>query len=79
MTEHTDNNMSEKGIGVPFGLPAMRLMLEVGALVLRTEVELMIKSRRVVPGKLEAEGYVFSYPCLEGAIKELEQKNKEEK
>ncbi len=63
-------------IGVSFGLPAMRLILDVGALVLRTEVELMIKSRRVVPARLEGAGYVFTFPCLQGAIKELEQKDK---
>ena len=36
--------------GVPFGLPANRLMLEAGAVFMRTETELILKSRRVVPG-----------------------------
>lgn len=66
-------------IGVPVGLPANRIMLEVGAFVLRTETELMIKSRRVIPARLASEGYAFLYPYLEDAIRELEQKTKENK
>lgn len=66
-------------IGVPIGLPANRAMLEVGAFVLRTETELMIKSRRVIPARLASEGYAFRYPYLEDAIRELEQKHKENK
>lgn len=55
----------------PFGLPASRWMLEVGAFVLRTETELLIKSRRVVPGKLLADGFVFRHPHLLPAIEQL--------
>ncbi|MBI3417631.1 MAG: TIGR01777 family protein, partial [Verrucomicrobia bacterium] len=47
--------------GAPFGLPATRWMLEVGAFLLRTETELMIKSRRVVPGRLLAAGFEFRF------------------
>ena len=43
--------------GVPFGLPAMEWMLEIGAFFLRTETELIIKSRRVVPARLLASGF----------------------
>jgi uncharacterized protein (TIGR01777 family) len=57
--------------GVPFGLPATEWMLEVGAWVLRTETELVIKSRRVVPGRLLAEGFEFEHPQVESAIREL--------
>jgi uncharacterized protein len=55
----------------PFGLPASRWMLEIGAFVLRTETELLIKSRRVVPGKLLADGFVFRHPRLLPAIEQL--------
>ena len=55
----------------PFGLPAKRWMLEIGAFVLRTETELLIKSRRVVPGKLLADGFVFRHPQLLYAIQRL--------
>ena len=56
---------------VPIGLPAARWMLEVGAFVLRTETELIIKSRRVVPARLLASGFEFRFRELEGAVREL--------
>lgn len=55
----------------PFGLPASRWMMEIGAFVLRTETELVIKSRRVVPGKLLAGGFSFKFPELKHAIENL--------
>ena len=58
--------------GLPFGLPAAPWMLELGAFVLRTETELIIKSRRVVPGRLLATGFQFQYPKLEDAVREIE-------
>jgi uncharacterized protein (TIGR01777 family) len=60
-----------KACGMPFGLPATRWMLEIGAFVLRTETELLIKSRRVVPGKLLADGFAFQHPNLLPAIEQL--------
>jgi uncharacterized protein (TIGR01777 family) len=58
--------------GVPFGLPATRWMLEVAAFVHRTEAELIIKSRRVVPGRLLAAGFEFRFPWMEDAVREIE-------
>ena len=57
---------------MPVGLPAKRWMLEVGAFVLRTETELIIKSRRVVPARLSAAGFQFRFPDLAGAVADLE-------
>ena len=57
--------------GVPFGLPATETMLEVGAFLLRTETELILKSRRVVPGRLLAAGFQFQFPELRAALKNL--------
>lgn len=57
--------------GVPIGLPATEWMLEVGAFFIRTETELIIKSRRVVPGRLLASGFEYQYPELPGALKNL--------
>jgi len=48
--------------GVPIGLPVPGWAVELGALVLRTESELILKSRRVVPGFLLAEVFQFRYP-----------------
>jgi uncharacterized protein (TIGR01777 family) len=60
-----------KVCGVPFGLPAALWMLEVGAFFLRTETELIIKSRRVIPGRLLKSGFRFAFPTLEEAFKDL--------
>lgn len=47
--------------GVPVGLPATRWMAELGAFALRTDTELLLKSRRVTPGRLLEEGFCFRY------------------
>ncbi len=57
----------------PFGLPAAEWMLEIGAFFLRTETELILKSRRVVPGRLLASGFQFHFPTLEDALRNLGQ------
>jgi NAD dependent epimerase/dehydratase family enzyme len=57
--------------GVPVGLPATRWMLEIGAAVLRTETELVLKSRRVVPGRLLASGFTFEFPSWPAAAGDL--------
>jgi NAD dependent epimerase/dehydratase family enzyme len=46
-------------------------MLEVGAFFLRTETELILKSRRVVPGRLLASGFEFRYPEFNAAAQDL--------
>ncbi|MGH9652666.1 MAG: TIGR01777 family oxidoreductase [Bryobacteraceae bacterium] len=53
------------------GLSAPRSMVELGALVMRTETELMLKSRRVVPGRLTAAGFEFHFPEWRGACPDL--------
>ena len=57
--------------GTRIGLPATRWMLEIGALVMRTETELVLKSRRVVPGRLLAAGFDFEFPEWPAAAREL--------
>ena len=60
-----------EAVRAPFGLPATETMLEVGAFLLRTETELILKSRRVVPGRLLAAGFQFQFPELREALKNL--------
>lgn len=48
--------------GVPLGLPATRWMAELGAFALRSDTVLLLKSRRVVPGRLLAAGFTFACP-----------------
>jgi uncharacterized protein (TIGR01777 family) len=57
--------------GIGFGLPATRWMLEVGAVFLRTETELILKSRRVVPGRLLKAGMKFEFPTWRDAAADL--------
>jgi uncharacterized protein (TIGR01777 family) len=57
--------------GVPVGLPASRWMLELGAFVMRTETELILKSRRVVPARLQEHGFTFEFPAWRGAVRDL--------
>ena len=57
--------------GARIGLPATAWMLEIGAIFLRTETELILKSRRVVPGRLLSSGFSFRFPDWQSAVKDL--------
>ena len=57
--------------GTPIGLPAARWMLEIGAVFLRTETELILKSRRVVPSRLLNAGFTFRFPSWSSAAGDL--------
>jgi uncharacterized protein len=57
--------------GIRAGLPASRLMLEAGAVFLRTETELILKSRRVVPGRLIESGFEFGHRDWPEAARDL--------
>jgi uncharacterized protein len=57
--------------GIGFGLPATKWMLEVGTFLMRTETELVLKSRRVVPGRLVQSGFVFQFPTWSDAATDL--------
>ncbi|HCJ48822.1 MAG TPA: NAD-dependent epimerase [Microbacterium sp.] len=58
-------------VGAPFGLPSMRWMLELAMWVLRTEPELVLKSRWVLPERLIQAGYRFVHTDLEQALREV--------
>jgi len=57
--------------GVSVGLPAARWMLEIGAWFMRTDTELVLKSRRVIPGRLTAAGFEFKYKDWQTAALDL--------
>ena len=57
--------------GIRVGLPATRPMVELGALAMRTESELVLKSRRVVPGRLLDAGFAFEHPAWPAAARAL--------
>jgi NAD dependent epimerase/dehydratase family enzyme len=58
-------------LGVPFGMPLPRWALEIGSAAIRTETELVLKSRWVLPERLLAAGYRFQYPDLEQALRQI--------
>jgi uncharacterized protein len=58
-------------VGRRLGLPVPAWLLEIGAFLLRTETELILKSRRVVPGRLVEAGFKFRYPQWSAAAVEL--------
>jgi uncharacterized protein (TIGR01777 family) len=60
------------------GLPATRWMLSLGALLMQTETELILKSRRVIPGRLREHGFEFHFPTWSGAAKDLCQRWREQ-
>jgi uncharacterized protein len=60
-----------KAYGMPLGPPLAEWMLKIGTLLLRTETELVLKSRRVVPGRLLAAGFQFAYPDWPAAARDL--------
>ncbi|MEU8119916.1 TIGR01777 family oxidoreductase [Spirillospora sp. NPDC049024] len=60
--------------GVPVGLPATKWMAELGALALRSDTELLLKSRRVVPGRLLDAGFTFQRPQWQEAAEDLVQR-----
>ncbi len=55
----------------PVGLPAPSFLLEFGAWLMRTETELVIKSRRVLPGSLRDSGFEFLFPTFRSAVEDL--------
>jgi uncharacterized protein (TIGR01777 family) len=57
--------------GVPNGFPAPSLAVKIGAFFLRTESELVLKSRRVVPGRLLDGGFEFEFPEWAEAAEDL--------
>jgi len=60
-----------KACGVSFGLPMPEWMLRMGAVMIQTEAELILKSRKVVSKRLEEAGFVFDYPTVEKAFEEI--------
>ncbi len=57
--------------GARIGLPATEWMLAIGAVLMRTETELILKSRRVVPTRLTRAGFKFDFPTWFPAAREL--------
>lgn len=73
---HPSDNRSvmkaiRRSIGAPFGIPAPRFVLEIGTALIRSETELVLKSRWVVPERLLEAGYDFEYSRVDQAIGQI--------
>lgn len=60
-----------KGYGMPIGLPAPQWLLEIGAKIIGTETELILKSRWVAPKRLLDGGYEFLFSEAEHAVRDI--------
>jgi NAD dependent epimerase/dehydratase family enzyme len=58
-------------VGMPIGVPAPRAVLEPAMWALRTEPELVLKSRWVLPQRLIEAGYSFAHPELGPALQDV--------
>jgi NAD dependent epimerase/dehydratase family enzyme len=56
---------------MPVGLPATKWMAEIGAFAMRSDTELLLKSRRVTPGRLADAGFTFDFPRWDTAAADL--------
>ncbi len=63
--------MLRRVLRVPIGIPTPRFVLELGSIAIRTETELVLKSRWVAPERLLESGYRFEYPELEPALRQI--------
>lgn len=61
----------QKAVGIPFGLPISKPMLEFGAKIIKTETELVLKSRNVIPKRLTENGFQFEFGDLDRTFKNL--------
>lgn len=60
-----------KSMKIPFGIPQPTWLLELGTAIIRTETELLLKSRNVYPQRLLDAGFEFEYPDLERCLMAL--------
>lgn len=61
----------QKAIGIPFGLAISKSLLEIGAKFIKTETELVLKSRNVIPKRLTEKGFEFEYADIDKTFKNL--------
>ncbi|MFI5161716.1 MAG: TIGR01777 family oxidoreductase [Sphingobacteriales bacterium] len=70
VSNSSEMKLIREAYGAKLGLPAAKWLLEIGAAIIGTEPELILKSRWVFPKKLTDAGYVFKYPGMTEAVKE---------
>ena len=63
--------VTRQAYGISFGIPSPEWLLAIGAMLIGTETELILKSRWVVPKRLLDNGYRFMFPDIEPAVKDI--------
>ena len=63
--------LMRKYVGVPVGLPTPAWLLKMGAVIIKTETELVLKSRWVIPERLLNAEFEFKYPTMAEALKNI--------
>ena len=64
-----------KVVGMPFGISQPKWLLELGSKIINTETELVLKSRNVIPKRLQEIGFIFKYESVDKTFENLLQKN----
>lgn len=60
-----------KSLGLKIGLPASETIMKIGAFIISTEAELVLKSRWVIPERLNQAGFEFTFPTVDKAFENL--------
>ena len=60
-----------KAVGIPFGISQPKWLLEIGSKIINTETELVLKSRNVIPKRLQDNGFIFKYDSVEKTFENL--------
>ena len=60
-----------KAVGMPFGISQPEWLLEIGSKMINTETELVLKSRNVIPKRLQENGFAFTYDSIEKTFENL--------
>nr|WP_294926040.1 TIGR01777 family oxidoreductase [uncultured Flavobacterium sp.] len=60
-----------KAVDFPFGIPMNILLLKIGSFFIRTEAELVLKSRNVIPKRLLENGFKFKFGDIDDAFENL--------
>jgi len=60
-----------KGVGLPFGIPINAFLLKIGSFIIRTETELVLKSRNVIPKRLLENGFQFKFGNIDTTFQNL--------
>lgn len=71
VTNKTLMQLLRKQMGIKIGLPASEWLLKIGAILIKTETELILKSRWVIPERLLNAGFQFKYPAMDAALKAI--------